>query len=219
MALTLGGLVTRAIAVEEIGVSAVDVGDEDAKTDDATTAPAVDQAKPNAMSGYELYFETPLCAMPTPSGSEDATENGDAPAENNDDDEGPWTLTLAINGQNFTEDCGTFSYYAQPTLDTLEPASVMVSELVGSEIKVHGAFSDSATTLLSFGDQVVTGSFDEEAKTYTFVVPEMDVEGKGGTIINVDIALNGQQFTGNPLGLEIEEEAAPVKGKGKKGKK
>ena len=62
-------------------------------------------------------------------------------------------------------------------------------------------------------------SFDEETKAYTFVVPEMDVEGKGGTSINVDIALNGQQFTGAPLGLEIAEEVVAAKGKGKKGKK
>jgi hypothetical protein len=69
VAVTLGDLVTRAVTVEDIGGSADDTGDEDAaKTDDVATAPAVDRAKPNAVSGYELYFETPPCAMPTPLG-------------------------------------------------------------------------------------------------------------------------------------------------------
>ncbi len=47
----------------------------------------------------------------------------------------------------------------------------------------------------------------------------MDVEGREGTGIIVDIALNGQQFTGNPLELQITKDAAaPPKGK-PKGKK
>jgi hypothetical protein len=46
----------------------------------------------------------------------------------------------------------------------------------------------------------------------------MDVEGKEGTNIIVDIALNGQQFTGSPLELQIIKDAAPPKGK-PKGKK
>jgi hypothetical protein len=63
--------------------------------------------------------------------------------------------------------------------------------------------------------KLVTASFDEEVKGYKFVVPEMDVEGKEGTSIIVDIALNGQQFTGSPLELQITKDAAPPKGKPK----
>ena len=47
-----------------------------------------------------------------------------------------------------------FLLKAQPTLDALEPASVAASALVGSEIKLNGGLSNSAATVISFGDQV-----------------------------------------------------------------
>ncbi len=60
IALTQGDLVTRTIAIEETNEDSREIDGEDAtKTDDAEDVSAGEQAKPNAISGYELFFQTP----------------------------------------------------------------------------------------------------------------------------------------------------------------